>query len=91
MSRVCSVFAVVLSGLAVPAVGQTTLPATNSLAAAQLTAFTQSRNAEIATVMGLTTKGVKSLLSRARTNLRTALSGYIFSDGEPIPEVSTEE
>ena len=47
MSRVRSVFAVVLSGLAVPAVGQTTLPETNSLAAAQLTAFTQARNAEI--------------------------------------------
>ena len=49
MSRVRSVFAVVLSGLAVPAVGQTTLPEANSLAAAQLTAFTQARNAEIAT------------------------------------------
>ena len=48
MSRVRSVFAVVLSGLAVPAVGQTTLPEANSLAAAQLTAFTQARNAEIA-------------------------------------------
>ena len=47
MSRVCNVFAVVLSGLAVPAVGQTIIPATNSLAAAQLTAFTQARNAEI--------------------------------------------
>ena len=48
MSRVRSVFAVVLSGLAVPAVGQTTLPEANSLAAAQLAAFTQARNEEIA-------------------------------------------
>ena len=48
MSRVRSVFAIVLSGLAVPAVGQTTLPEANSLAAAQVTAFTQARNAEIA-------------------------------------------
>jgi hypothetical protein len=48
MSRVRSVFAIVLSGLAVPAVGQTTLPEANSLAAAQLAAFTQARNAEIA-------------------------------------------
>ena len=48
MSRVRSVFAAVLSGLAVPAVGQTTLPEANSPAATQLTAFTQARNAEIA-------------------------------------------
>ena len=48
MSRVRGVFAVVLSGLAVPAVGQTTFSEANSLAAAQLTAFTQARNAEIA-------------------------------------------
>ena len=47
MSRARSVFAVVLSGLAVPAVGQT-LPEANALAAAQLAAFTQARNAEIA-------------------------------------------
>jgi hypothetical protein len=51
MSRVRSVFAIVLSGLAVPAAGQTTLPETNSVAAAQLTAFTQARNAEIETVL----------------------------------------
>jgi RNA polymerase sigma-70 factor (ECF subfamily) len=40
---------------------------------------------EIAEVMGLTTKAVKSLLSRARTNLRTALKDYIYMDGEPPP------
>ena len=50
MSRMRRVFAVVLFGLAGPAVGQTqtTLPETNSPAAAQLTAFIQARNAEIA-------------------------------------------
>jgi RNA polymerase sigma-70 factor (ECF subfamily) len=41
--------------------------------------------AEIAEVMGLTTKAVKSLLNRARTNLREALQNYIYMDGEPIP------
>ena len=48
MSPVRSVFAAILSGLAVPAVGQTILPEANSPAAAQLMAFTQARNAEIA-------------------------------------------
>jgi RNA polymerase sigma-70 factor (ECF subfamily) len=38
---------------------------------------------EIAEVMGLTVKAVKSLLSRARTNLRVALQDYIYMDGEP--------
>jgi RNA polymerase sigma-70 factor, ECF subfamily len=56
-----------------------------------LNKFEDMNYAEIATVMGLTTKGVKSLLSRARMNLRTALSAYIFSDSEPVPEVSAEE
>jgi RNA polymerase sigma-70 factor (ECF subfamily) len=39
--------------------------------------------AEIAEVMSLTTKAVKSLLNRARTNLRSALSDYIYMDGQP--------
>lgn len=56
-----------------------------------LNKFEDMNYAEIASVMGLTTKGVKSLLSRARTNLRAALSGYIFPDGDPVPEVSAEE
>jgi RNA polymerase sigma-70 factor (ECF subfamily) len=56
-----------------------------------LNKFEDMNYAEIAAVMGLTTKGVKSLLSRARVNLRAALSGYIFSDSEAVPEVSTEE
>ena len=47
--------------------------------------------AEIAEVMGLTTKAVKSLLSRARENLRAALSGYIYMDGEAVPVEEAEE
>jgi RNA polymerase sigma-70 factor (ECF subfamily) len=43
--------------------------------------------AEIAEVMGLTVKAVKSLLNRARGNLRAALAGYIFMDGQPVPQV----
>jgi RNA polymerase sigma-70 factor (ECF subfamily) len=39
--------------------------------------------AEIAEVMGLTTMAVKSLLTRARENLRAALSEYVSLDGEP--------
>jgi RNA polymerase sigma-70 factor, ECF subfamily len=56
-----------------------------------LNKFEDMNYAEIATVMGLTTKGVKSLLSRARMNLRSALSGYLFQSHEAVPEVSTEE
>jgi RNA polymerase sigma-70 factor (ECF subfamily) len=51
-----------------------------------LNKFEDMNYAEIAEVMGLTTKAVKSLLSRARENLRVALSGYIYMDGEPVPE-----
>lgn len=46
--------------------------------------------AEIAAVMGLTTKAVKSLLSRARLNLRAALQSYIYMDGERVPENEAE-
>ena len=46
--------------------------------------------AEIAEVMGLTVKGVKSLLSRARANLRTVLQDYIYMDGPPIPRAPEE-
>ncbi len=56
-----------------------------------LNKFEDMNYAEIAAVMGLTTKGVKSLLSRARMNLRAALSSYIFMDGEPAPEAEDEE
>jgi RNA polymerase sigma-70 factor (ECF subfamily) len=51
-----------------------------------LNKFEDMNYAEIAEVMGLTTKAVKSLLSRARMNLRAALAGYIYMDGEPVPE-----
>ena len=40
-----------------------------------LNKFEDMNYAEIAEVMGLTTKAVKSLLSRARENLRHALEG----------------
>ena len=47
-----------------------------------LNKFEDMNYAEIAEVMGLTTKGVKSLLSRARENLRLALKAYIYMDGQ---------
>jgi RNA polymerase sigma-70 factor (ECF subfamily) len=47
-----------------------------------LNKFEDMNYAEIAEVMGLTTKGVKSLLSRARENLRLALKDYIYMDGQ---------
>jgi RNA polymerase sigma-70 factor (ECF subfamily) len=51
-----------------------------------LNKFEDMGYAEIAEVMGLTTKGVKSLLCRARTNLREVLRDYIYMDGQPVPE-----
>jgi RNA polymerase sigma-70 factor, ECF subfamily len=56
-----------------------------------LNKFEDMNYAEIAEVMGLTTKAVKSLLSRARENLRAALSGYIYMDGEPAPAEGADE
>ena len=50
-----------------------------------LNKFEDMNYAEIAEVMGLTTQAVKSLLSRARTNLRQVLEPYIYMDGEPVP------
>ena len=41
---------------------------------------------EIAEIMGLTTKAVKSLLSRARDNLRDVLRAYIDMDHGPAAE-----
>jgi RNA polymerase sigma-70 factor, ECF subfamily len=55
-----------------------------------LNKFEDMNYAEIAEVMGLTTKAIKSLLSRARMNLRAALADYIFMDGQPVPEVAEE-
>ncbi len=46
---------------------------------------------EIAEVMGLTTKAVKSLLSRARENLRQTLTPYVYMDGQPPPPAQDEE
>ena len=45
---------------------------------------------EIAQVMNLSPKAVKSLLSRARTNLRDALAPYIYMDGESPPADKSE-
>jgi RNA polymerase sigma-70 factor (ECF subfamily) len=56
-----------------------------------LNKFEDMNYAEIAEVMGLTTKAVKSLLSRARVNLRAALAGYIYMDGAPAPEDAGDE
>jgi RNA polymerase sigma-70 factor (ECF subfamily) len=56
-----------------------------------LNKFEDMNYAEIAGVMGLTTKGVKSLLCRARANLRVALQNYIYMDGEPVPEQPAED
>lgn len=50
-----------------------------------LNKFEDMNYAEIADVMGLTTKGVKSLLCRARENLRQALKDYIYMDGQVPP------
>jgi RNA polymerase sigma-70 factor (ECF subfamily) len=51
-------------------------------AAVVLNKFEDMNYAEIAEVMNLTTKAVKSLLSRARENLRHTLKQYIYMDGE---------
>jgi RNA polymerase sigma-70 factor (ECF subfamily) len=50
-----------------------------------LNKFEDMNYADIAEVMGLSTKAVKSLLSRARCKLREALQGYIYMDGEQPP------
>jgi RNA polymerase sigma-70 factor (ECF subfamily) len=54
-------------------------------AAVVLNKFEDMNYAEIAEVMGLTTKAVKSLLSRARENLRETLRAYVYMDGEAVP------
>lgn len=50
-----------------------------------LNKFEDMGYAEIADVMGLTSKAVKSLLCRARERLREALQPYIYMDREPPP------
>ncbi len=56
-----------------------------------LNKFEDMNYAEIAEVMGLTTKAVKSLLNRARANLRIALASYVYMDGERIPATVEED
>jgi RNA polymerase sigma-70 factor, ECF subfamily len=53
-----------------------------------LNKFEDMNYAEIAEAMGLTAKAVKSLLCRARVNLRAALRDYIYMDGQPVPSCS---
>jgi len=55
-----------------------------------LNKFEEMNYSEIAEVMGLTTQAVKSLLSRARTNLRQVLGPYIYMDGDPMPDDGEE-
>jgi RNA polymerase sigma-70 factor (ECF subfamily) len=55
-----------------------------------LNKFEDMNYAEIAEVMGLTTKAVKSLLSRARDNLRLVLREYIYMDGQAVPAAPEE-
>jgi RNA polymerase sigma-70 factor (ECF subfamily) len=56
-----------------------------------LNKFEDMGYAEIADVMGLTAKAVKSLLSRARGKLREALQSYIYMDGDPPPPDDADE
>lgn len=56
-----------------------------------LNKFEDMNYAEIADVMELTTKGVKSLLSRARAKLRESLQGYIYMDTEPPFEPASRD
>jgi RNA polymerase sigma-70 factor (ECF subfamily) len=53
-----------------------------------LNKFEDMNYAEIAEVMRLTTKAVKSLLSRARSNLRDALKDYIYMDETPPEDMN---
>lgn len=56
-----------------------------------LNKFEDMNYTDIAEVMGLTSKAVKSLLSRARAKLREALQGYIYMDAEPPPPAEDDE
>ena len=56
-----------------------------------LNKFEDMNYAEIAEVMKLSMKAVKSLLSRARVNLRADLEAYIHMDGGPLPAPPDEE
>jgi RNA polymerase sigma-70 factor (ECF subfamily) len=52
-----------------------------------LNKFEDMGYAEIAEVLNVSPKAVKSLLCRARMNLRAALKNYIFMDGQPVPDM----
>jgi RNA polymerase sigma-70 factor (ECF subfamily) len=52
-----------------------------------LNKFEEMNYSEIADVMGLTTKAVKSLLSRARAKLKEDLENYIHMPSGPMPAV----
>jgi RNA polymerase sigma-70 factor (ECF subfamily) len=56
-----------------------------------LNKFEDLNYAEIAEVMGLTTKAVKSLLSRARCRLRDTLTVYLSVDSAFLPRASRSE
>lgn len=56
-----------------------------------LNKFEDMGYAEIAEVMGLTSKAVKSLLSRARARLREELQDYVYMDGEAAPDTVDAE
>jgi RNA polymerase sigma-70 factor (ECF subfamily) len=60
-------------------------------AAVVLNKFEDMNYADIAQVMGLSVKAVKSLLSRARENLRVALQDYIYMEGRPVPSRRTPD
>ena len=56
-----------------------------------LNKFEDMGYADIADVMNLTPKAVKSLLSRARGRLREMLQPYIYMDGDPPPPGAADE
>ena len=56
-----------------------------------LNKFEDMNYAEIADIMEMSTKAVKSLLSRARENLRTALKDYVYMDGQSPPARDANE
>lgn len=59
--------------------------------AVALNKFEDMNYADIATIMGLTTKAVKSLLSRARASLREALKPYIQMHDSRNPAQESDE
>jgi RNA polymerase sigma-70 factor (ECF subfamily) len=56
-----------------------------------LNKFEDMNYADIAEVMGLSAKAVKSLLSRARSKLREVLQPYIYMDAPPPEDVRDNE